>query len=626
MKKLFSLLVALSFLLASCGTQLASGVSTSASVSSQLQGNISQTAINIDDKYTAPQETSVITFSGDSASYKGDSGVNISGSTVTITKTGTYTVSGTLTNGQLIIDAADKGAVNLVLNNAEITCNDSAAIWIKQASETVISLVSGTQNTLISGADASTTDENAPKAALFSSDDIWLCGSGTLKINAEKGNGVQGKDTLTIANGNYNITAGNNGIVGKDSLVLADGVYEINAGNDGVKSTNANDANLGTITVLSGDYSINAEGDGFQAETVLNISGGSFEVITGGGAENATQKTQNEMFGRGGEFSGGVPPEMGTPPNGATKPKTDASAQNTANVLSATSTAETTESDSFKAFKAVSQLNITGGSFNINSCDDAFHSNDSLSITAGDFNISTGDDALHADNDLSISGGNINVAASYEGVEATNITISGGEILVVSSDDGINAAGGDGSGQYGFAADGFKGGSSGGVLTIRGGDITVNAKGDGIDINGSGEMTGGTLTVYGPQDGGNGAFDYDKTFNITGGTLISFGSAQMALTPTAEGCSLISVGGNLSAGQTVKFVSSDGTQAEYITEKAAQQILFTSPQFKSGDTVTVYLNGTQTGQATLTNGVSTIGTVASTGGGMGGNKPQRGAR
>lgn len=625
MKKLFSLLIALSFLLASCGAPVSSSAANSSATESQAQGSKVQTPVDIANKYVAPQDTSLITLSGNSASSNANSGVTINGSIITITKTGTYTVSGALTNGQIIIDVADKGTVNLVLNNADIISEDSAAIWIKQASETVISLADGTQNSISGGSDADTVDENAPKAALFSSDDLWLCGGGTLNVNAHKGNGIQGKDTLTIANGIYNITAANNGIVGKDSLVLAQGTYEINAGNDGVKATNNNNANLGTITVLSGSYKISADGDGFQAETVLSVSGGTFDITTGGGAENAQQKTQNEMFRRGGGgLSGGTPPEMGTPPTETKLPQQETEAQNTAKALSVTGSVDIAETDSLKAFKAVTALNISGGSFNINSCDDAFHSNDSLTITAGDINISTGDDALHADNNLTISGGIINVAKSYEGIEGNNIVISGGDVFVVSSDDGLNAAGGDGSGQYGFAQDGFKGGSGGvGSLIVSGGNITVNASGDGIDINGSGEMTGGTLTVYGPQDGGNGAFDYDGSFNITGGTLISFGSAQMALTPTASGCALLAVGGSLSAGQTVQFKSSGGVEIEYTTQKNAQQILFSSPQFKSGDTVTVYLNGTEAGQVTLTNGVSSVGSSTGMGGAMVKNKPQR---
>ncbi|MCM3627810.1 carbohydrate-binding domain-containing protein [Paenibacillus glycanilyticus] len=95
----------------------------------------------------------------------------------------------------------------------------------------------------------------------------------------------------------------------------------------------------------------------------------------------------------------------------------------------------------------------------------------------------------------------------------------------------INAASfADGSGVDGAAPGGGgqpASGASEGLLTISGGNLYVDAEGDGLDANGSIAMTGGNVMVNGPTMNGNGALDYDGTFNMTGGTLVPAGSSGM---------------------------------------------------------------------------------------------------
>ena len=68
-------------------------------------------------------------------------------------------------------------------------------------------------------------------------------------------------------------------------------------------------------------------------------------------------------------------------------------------------------------------------------------------------------------------------------------------------------------------------------LLIAGGSLTVNADGDGFDINGSIVMTDGTVLVHGPTANMNGAVDSDRTFSISGGLLVAAGSSGMAQAP-----------------------------------------------------------------------------------------------
>ena len=61
--------------------------------------------------------------------------------------------------------------------------------------------------------------------------------------------------------------------------------------------------------------------------------------------------------------------------------------------------------------------------------------------------------------------------------------------------------------------------------------MQVEADGDGIDINGAIEMTGGVVVVNGPTEQMNGALDHDASFNMTGGTIVATGSSGMAMAP-----------------------------------------------------------------------------------------------
>lgn len=650
-KRTIVFLAALCLLLSACTSTAATSSSSAPSSSVESGTQLSATTQNraaLDDLYVAPKTENVITLSESGASYNGTGGVNINGGIVTISAPGTYTVEGTLASGQIVVTTEQKGTVNLVLNGVSLSNTEEPAIWVKQADQTVISLADGTQNVLTSAVNAQTDETDAAKAALFASDDLWLCGDGTLQIQAENGNGIQCKDTLTLAAGTYEITAGNNAIVCKDSVTIGDGIYTLQAGNDGIKSTNTEDTALGTITVLGGTFSISAESDALQAERILEIADGTFDLTTGGGAANAAVHTQNEFFGKGGmmqpmaegEAPTGTPPELpsgeapvGTPPD--TMPATNGT--NTVQPAASTATApgtasastSTEETVSRKALKGGTAVNISGGNFTIDACDDAVHSNGNVQISGGTFVISTGDDGFHADESLTVSGGEIDITNSYEGLEAYTIVISAGDISVVSSDDGINAAGGDGSGQYGFAQDTVRGSTSGGAhLSISGGTIVVDASGDGIDVNGNAEMTGGTVVVHGPTSGGNGALDYDGTFAVNGGTLTTFGSAQMAMTPSADSTlPVISVYGTISAGQTVTVQTKDGSViATMTTQKETQNITFTSDALSVGDTVTIQADDTSLGEATLAAGVNTIGTQTGGTGNMGGMRGNGGTR
>lgn len=272
------------------------------------------------------------------------------------------------------------------------------------------------------------------------------------------------------------------------------------------------------------------------------------------------------------------------------------------------------------------EVGIFGGTFNINATEDAIHSKTQVYIKNGTFTINAGDDGIHADSALQILGGNIDIQKSYEGLEAANITVSGGNIKVKASDDGINAAGGnDGSASATQAKGGSFATNAGYFIKISGGTLNINADGDGLDANGSLYISGGTTTVSGPTNAGNGPLDYDQEGLISGGTLIAAGSSGMAQAPqeaSTQASVMIYFSATQAANSSVSLVDSAGkTVLSYTSPKAYQSVVFSSPSIKKGDTYTLVSGGKTLAKITpsqMTSAFNSDGSTATIREGMGG--------
>ena len=228
-------------------------------------------------------EAIAITLSGSSASCDSD-GVTVNGSTVTITAAGTYLLSGML-NGTIIVDATKDDKVQLVLNGADISSADFAAIYVKQADKVFVTLADGTVNTLSNGGTFTQIDDNNVDAVIYSKDDLTLNGTGTLRISSPAGHGVVSKDELTITNGIYEIAAANHALKGKDSIAIAGGTFTLASGKDGLHSENNDDENYGNIYIAGGTFTIRSADDGIHANTLLTIDGGTFDITAAEGLE-----------------------------------------------------------------------------------------------------------------------------------------------------------------------------------------------------------------------------------------------------------------------------------------------------------------------------------------------------
>lgn len=586
MKKLLALALASLLLSGGCSCSPSEIPKTTETTQTATASTLSGTTITESEMFTDrdlnsdydTNSSAVINLEGNSASCSSDA-VEISGTTVTIKDEGTYIFSGTLDNGMIIVNADEKDKPQLVFNGVEINSETSAPLYIIEADKVVVTLAENTDNTLSNGGTFTAIDENNIDGTVFSKQDLTFNGSGTLTVTSPTGHGIVCKDDLVFAGGNYTVSCASHGLDANDSVRITSTELGITSGKDGIHSENNDDSELGFVYIKNGNFDISAEGDGISAGAYLQIQQGDFDITSGGGSVNAEKQTSDNWGG----FMGGRDRPM--------------------------SYSETTTDDSstsIKSLKATKDILINGGNFAIDSADDAVHSNASVTVNDGNFEIASGDDGFHADETLTINGGKINVSESYEGLEALNIQVVGGEISLVASDDGLNAAGGtDSSGFGGHRGNDHFGGrmggessSSDGSINISGGELYVQASGDGLDANGTLEISGGYTVVCGPTHGDTATLDYDKSGVITGGTFIGTGASGMAQTfsDSQQGVVTVSVG-NQSASTDITLKNSNSTLAQASPQLDFAVVIISTPEMVSGESYTLTI-GSATDEVT----------------------------
>ncbi len=477
-------------------------------------------------------------------------GITQSGSVYTITKAGEYTVTGLLSEGQLIVDAGDEDEVTIILNGTSITCSSGSPIYVKNASEVKIKSEENSFNEVIDNRAEATDDssDDAGNAAIYATCDLKLVGKGALVVTGNYNNGIQSKDDLSIKNVIVKVTAVNNAIKGNDAVDIESGdIIAISTKGDGIKTSNSSLSNKGNqkgiVTITGGNIDVYAACDGIDAAYGVDISGdGNLNIYTdtyseyseevtisgsssgtSSGSNSSTNKTayantvsyvttSDTVTNAPGGFGGG---NMGGN-NGSGMPSGNNQSGNSSK-----------KSYSTKGIKADSEINISGFTINISSTDDGIHANSdsgvletgedgkgTIVINGGTITISSGDDGMHADKQLDVNDGYINVVTSYEGLEAMTINLNGGKIYVYATDDGINAYTGDGKTTP--------------IINVTGGYIdvtTASGDTDGIDSNGNYVQTGGFVLVKGGSSSGtvSGSVDVDGTVTVTGGTIVALG-------------------------------------------------------------------------------------------------------
>ena len=462
-------------------------------------------------------------------------GVTVEDGTLTITKAGTYKLSGEY-QGQIKVETADSDAVRLVLDNANITNSSGAALNVVNADEVILYSASGTTNTISDGADYTATGENDPDAVVYSKADLTIAGEGTLKVNGNHEDGIHTSDGLVIASGTLEVNAANTGIKGKDYVDILGGTINVTAQQDGIKSTNDTDEGKGWTRLSNGTVTVNAGDDGFKASRVVEISGGSLTV------EQSDEGIEAQY------------------------------------------------------------INVSGGDVNVTSADDGMNASLKTSDSEStDSSANTSDTANQQQNNQqqgSIPGGQQN-GTSNQQQQGTGQppAMPGGN-----AQDGTSQNGTTGTGQQGMGQPpqgGMPGGGGGtfevidAAINVSGGHVTVNAEGDGIDSNGVTTLSGGTLIVNGPSQGGNAALDTNGDLLLNGATVLSGSTADMFEAPSTNSTSgylKLTNSSGFEQGSTVQVADSSGkVVANYkVTKSNVQLVLVSSSSIVKGQSYTVY--------------------------------------
>ena len=335
---------------------------------------MSDAAIDITDMFTKrdlagnydESEAVKITLSGKTAACN-SSNVQIEDGVVTIKAAGVYVLSGTLTDGTIVVDAGDDDKVQLVLDGVSIMAADYAAIYAKNADKVFVTLAEGAGNSLTVSGDYVQTDDNNVDAVIFAKCDLTLNGTGSLTVKDNTGHGIVSKDDLVVTGGTYTIYSQDHCLNGKDSVRIADGTFNLSCDEDGIHAGN-DDQQDGYVYIEGGDINISVGDDAIHAEGLLIITGGDIDVskscegvegdkilVTGGDIDVISS---DDGFNAAGGSSGsgdnhdgfGDGPGMGG---------VDMDADNDAYIL------------------------ITGGRININANGDGIDSNGCIGITGG---------------------------------------------------------------------------------------------------------------------------------------------------------------------------------------------------------------------------------------------------
>ncbi|MGN0404155.1 MAG: carbohydrate-binding domain-containing protein [Bariatricus sp.] len=499
--------------------------------------------------------------------------VDVEGNTATIKAAGTYLLSGTLEDGQILVEAGKDDNVKLVLNQVSLTSSTTAPIFVKSG-KTVVTLAEGTENAVTDASEYvyETEDDDEPYAAIFAKDDLTFNGTGTLTVEGNYKDGIVCKDDLKFVNGTYHITAADDGIVGKDSVSVKDGSFTIEAGGDGIKSTNIEETDKGYIILENGDFEITAGNDGVQAETLLRVNDGQYTIVTGGGSAEAVmtsgarepmqgQKGDGQMRGGGrgekmqgekpdgtmpdgtapqeGAVSEGTVPPEGEVPSGTMQPEGDMPSESMPEEGDMPNGMMQPEgevpSGTVQPEREPSGNNEKMSEMSVDTAQEtesgkALKSYVELQIAGGEFTIDSIDDGLHSNQDVTVEGGTLCIKSGDDGIHAEQkLSILGGNVDIQQSYEGLE----------------------GHEIAIEGGDVKVTASDDGV--NAAGEAADSNAASGGA--GSNAEAGADNTVNQeNGGTKTEFstdaagqGKMQMrgGMMGDDQGASLTISGGTL---------------------------------------------------------------------------------
>ncbi|MDR0974253.1 MAG: carbohydrate-binding domain-containing protein, partial [Ruminococcus sp.] len=199
----------------------------------------------------------------------------------------------------------------------------------------------------------------------------------------------------------------------------------------------------------------------------------------------------------------------------------------------------------------------------------------------GSLTLSSNGSGLDSERIFNMKGGSLTVQGSEEGIEASQVNVSGGTISITSREDGINVDGAYNTEKF----------------NMTGGKVYINCGGDGLDSRVY--VSGGTLIIEGSTRYDNYPIEFERNFEITGGTIITTGSSLRNIRtayPTGGTQTYVAAYINAQNGDTVSIKDSDGNEiASLIPAKAVSAIFVSNSLLVKGDTYTVSVTDAQTG-------------------------------
>lgn len=575
-----AVIMAMCLMTAGCSSQAGTANNNGNTNNTTVTSSITAQAANVthaddaDDYKTDITEEFQITTNDTSA-------IAQSGSVYTITKAGEYTVSGLLTDGQLIIDAADDAEITLILNQTAITCLNGSPIYVKNASNVKIKAEENTYNSITDArtevTDSSSSDENG-NAAIYSTCDLKLVGKGALSVTGGYNNGIQTKDDLSIKNVTLKVTAVNNAIKGNDSVDIESGeIIAISKKGDSIKTSNSSLSNKGNqkgiVTITGGNIDIYAACDGIDAAYGVDISGnGNVNIYTDTYSEYSEEVTDTSSSSN----SSGINSSNNNSSNNNSSNNSSSNNNSSGNNSSGNSKSSANASMmSYTTTANNNQGNNNQGSNNLgsnNQGNNNMNTPPDMNNNSGFGNSSQGRPGM-PDNNMNSTGNSSKKSYSTKGIKAdSEITISGAVINISSTDDGIHAN---------SDSDVLETGEAGkGTVAVSDGTITIASGDDGIHA--------------------------DKELNISGGYI--------NVTTSYEGLEAMSL--NISDGKVYVYATDDGLNACTGDGTTAPLINisggYVDVTTASGDTDGIDSNGsyTQSGGMVLVKGGSSSGQVS----------------
>lgn len=590
---------------------LAMCLMTSGCGSQNYTTNSKNTDTTVTSSITA-QDTNV-THADDADNYKTEitgefSITSTDGSTITqndsvytITQAGEYTVTGPLSEGQIVVNADDNAEITIVLNGTSITCSNGSPIYIKNADNVKIKSEENTYNCIVDArAEADDNSDNSSSengnAAIYAACDLKLVGKGALSVTGNYNNGIQSKDDISIKNVTIKVNAVNNAIKGNDEAAIESGeIIAISRKGDGIKTSNSSlstkGKQKGNVIISGGNIDVYAACDGIDAAYGVDVSGdGNLNIYT----DTYSDYSEAVAADNSGSSANSSGSSISTPDSSASSPGSsasnpDSSASNpsssnqnqgsssksssNATMMTYTTTANT-DNQNNSSVGTPPDMNNTQNNGNMGNPPDMNNSS-SNSGNNRDMkgNFGGGNRAANGIPGNNSSGNSSKKSYSTKGIKAdSEINISGTAINISSTDDGIHAN--SDSGVLETGEDGK------GIISISGGTITISTGDDGIHA--------------------------DKELNITDGYI--------NVLTSYEGLEAITI--NISGGQSFIYAADDGINACTGDGSSTPLINITGGYIDvttgSGDTDAIDSNGsyTQSGGMVLVKGGSSSGQVS----------------